>query len=147
MFSVKALVARSQTVLGKSLILLAVSFNAVGAVEAEEPRFFEYRASGFTNRIAEITFGWFKTLDSEQKEAYNSALTHAVMYADNGQGVTWYHNNASGVAIPVMTWPNGNGYCRRIHIQAIAYNVEKTMAATACFDDIYSQWRWVSDKY
>jgi len=131
---------------GKSLILLAVSLNAP-AVEADNPRFFEYRAGGFTNRLVDFTFGWFKTLDNVQKESYTSALNHAVMFADNGQSVQWYQGDASGYAVPVMTWPSGNGYCRRMHIQAIAYNVEKTMAATACFDDINNRWQWRNDKY
>ena len=146
MFNAKALVAKSRTVLGKSLILLAVSLNSA-AVEADNPHFFEYRAGGFINRLVDLSFGWFKTLNDEQKEAYTSALNHAVMYADNGQTVTWYQGNASGMAMPAMTWPVTNGYCRRIHIQAIAYNVEKTMAATACFDDLNNRWRWANDKY
>ena len=133
-------------VVGKSLILLAVSLSA-GAVEAQNPHFFEYRNGGFTNRLVDISFGWFKTLDGEQKEAYDSSINHAVMYADNGQRVQWYQGNASGYSVPVMTWPNGNGYCRRLHIQAIAYGVEKTMSATACFDDINNTWRWFNDKY
>jgi hypothetical protein len=145
-FNVKALVARSRTVVGKSLILLAVSLNAP-AVEADNPRFFEYRSGGFTNRLVDFTFGWFKTLNNEQKEAYHSAVNHAIMYSDNGQSVQWYQGNASGYAVPVMTWPIGNGYCRRVHIQAIAYGVEKTMAATACLDDINNRWQWQSDKY
>ncbi len=145
MSNAKALVAKSRTVVGKSLILLAVSLGA-GAVEADNPRFFEYRSGGFTNRLVDFTFGWFKTLDSEQKEIYHSSLNHAVMYSDNGQKVQWYHRDASGYAVPVMTWPSGNGYCRRMHIQVIAYDIEKTMSATACFDDINSRWQWNSDK-
>jgi surface antigen len=125
---------------------LAVSLNAP-AVEAENPKFFEYRAGGFTNRLVDITFGWFKTLNNEQKEAYHSAVNHAIMYSDNGQSVQWYRGNASGYAVPVMTWPISNGYCRRVHIQAIAYGIEKTMTATACLDDINNRWQWQSDKY
>jgi hypothetical protein len=146
MFNAKALVAKSRTVVGKSLILLAVSFNAA-AVEANEPRFFEYRAGGFINRVSDFSFGWFKTLSAVQNESYHSSINHAIMFADNGQKVSWYQDDASGFAVPVMTWPNGNGYCRRVHIQAIAYNVEKTMTATACFDDINNRWQWVNDKY
>lgn len=97
--------------------------------------------------MVEFTFGWFKTLNPRQMESYYSALSHALMYADNGQKVTWYKEDASGYAVPVMTWPSGNGYCRRVHIQAIAYNVEKTMTATACFDDVYDRWQWRNDKY
>ena len=146
MFNAKALVAKSRTVVGKSLILLAVSFNAA-AVEANEPRFFEYRAGGFINRVSDFSFGWFKTLSAVQNESYHSSINHAIMFADNGQKVSWYQDDASGFAVPVMTWPSGNGYCRRVHIQAIAYNVEKTMTATACFDDINNRWQWVNDKY
>lgn len=126
---------------------MVVSFNAIADVEANNPHFFEYRSGGFINRLVDLSFGWFKTLDSEQREAYASAVNHAVMYADNGQRVQWYQGNASGMAVPVATWPSNNGYCRRIHIQAIAYNTEKTMTATACFDDINDRWWWANDKY
>lgn len=125
---------------------MAISLSAV-ASEVDNPRFFDYRSGGFANRLVDLTFGWFKTLNADQKDAYDSSLVHALMYADNGQAVSWYKNDASGYAVPVMTWPTGNGYCRRVHIQAIAYNVEKTMSATACFDDINNSWRWVNDKY
>lgn len=131
-------------VVGKLLILLAVSLPS-RAVEAQNPRFFEYRSGGFVNRLSDFTFGWFKTLDNEQKAVYTQSVTHAVMYAENGQAVSWYQDDASGVAMPVMTWPTGNGYCRRIHIQVIAYNVEKTMAATACFENSSDNWRWIRE--
>ena len=145
MFSVKELAAKSRTVLGKSLILLAISIPSYA--EPSEPKFFEYSSGGFINRLTDLTFGWWKTLDTEQKESYHSALNHALMYSDNGQKVTWYKKDASGIAMPVMTWPNGNGYCRRMYIQAIAYGVEKTMSATACFDDVNNRWQWYNDKY
>jgi hypothetical protein len=132
-------------VVGKLLTLLAISSSSVYANDLNEPRFFEYRSGGFTNRLVDLTFGWFKTLDSEQKEAYHSTIHHAVMMAENGQRVTWYKNDASGIAVPVMTWPTGNGYCRRIHIQTIAYNVEKTMSATACYDNAHTNWRWIRE--
>jgi hypothetical protein len=132
-------------VVGKLLTLLAISSSSVYANDLNEPRFFEYRSGGFTNRLVDFTFGWFKTLDRDQKESYHSAIHHAVMMAENGQRVTWYKNDASGMAVPVMTWPNGNGYCRRVHIQAIAYGVEKTMAATACYDNAHTNWRWIRE--
>lgn len=130
-------------VAGKLLMLLAIS--PAHANEISDPKFFEYRSGGFTNRLVDISFGWFRGFDSEQKEAYQQSIHHAVMMAENGQRVTWYKNNASGIAVPVMTWPNGNGYCRRIHIQAIAHGVEKTMSATACFDNAHTNWRWVRE--
>jgi hypothetical protein len=145
MFNAKVSAVRNLMVVGKLLTLLAISSSSVYANDLNEPRFFEYRSGGFTNRLVDLTFGWFKTLDSEQKEAYHSTIHHAVMMAENGQRVTWYKNDASGIAVPVMTWPTGNGYCRRIHIQTIAYNVEKTMSATACYDNAHTNWRWIRE--
>ena len=144
MFNAKVSAAKSWMVVGKLLILL--TSTSAFADDISNPKFFEQRSGGFVNRLADLSFGWFKTLDNEQKAAYNQSITHAVMMAENGQKVTWYVNDASGVAVPVMTWPNGRGYCRRIHIQAIAYNVEKTMSATACFENASNTWQWYNDK-
>ncbi len=127
-------------VVGK-LLILTVS-NPVSANQLDNPRFFEYNSGGFFNRLTDLSFGWFKTLDNEQKLAYKQAITHAVLYADNGQPVRWYKNDASGIVMPAMTWPSGAGYCRRVHIQAIAYGVEKTMKATACFNEVDNRWSW-----
>jgi hypothetical protein len=143
MFNAKVSAVRSLMVVGKLLMLVAISPAQANTVS--DPKFFEYRSGGFTNRLVDFTFGWFKTLDSEQKEAHHGAIHHAVMMAENGQRVTWYKNDASGIAVPVMTWPTGNGYCRRVHIQAIAYGVEKTMAATACYDNAHTNWRWIRE--
>ncbi len=127
-------------VAGKLLILTASS--PALANDLEDPKFFEYRSGSWTNRLVDFTFGWFKSLDGEQKLAYNQALTHAVLYADNGQPVRWYKNDASGYAVASMTWPSGAGYCRRMHIQAIAYGVEKTIKATACLNEVDNRWTW-----
>lgn len=132
-------------VVGKLLILTTSS--TVAAKEFENPRFFEYQGGSFTNRLVDLSFGWFKTLDNEQKLSYNQAMTQAVMYADNGEAVRWYKNDASGLVIPAVTFPSGSGYCRRMHIQAIAYGVEKTMRANACYDNSSDQWTWYGDKY
>jgi surface antigen len=127
-------------VVGKLLILTAAS--PVYADDISNPRFFEYRSTQWANRLTTMSFGWFKTLDDEQKLSYNQAITHAVLYADNGEAVRWYKNDASGYAMPATTWPSGGGYCRRVYIQAIAYGVEKTMKATACFNDADNRWTW-----
>ena len=144
MSNAKASAVKSLMVVGKLSILLAAS--PVQATDINNPRFFEYRSGGFINRLADMSFGWFKTLDQQEMEAYQQSLSHAVMMAENGQKVQWYKNRASGFAVPVMTWPTGSGYCRRIHIQAIAHNIEKAMTATACFDNAHENWRWVGDK-
>jgi surface antigen len=144
MYNVKVSAAKNLMVAGKLLILSAV--NPVLATEINDPRFFEYRSGGFINRLVDQSFGWFKRLDDQESRAYHQALNHAIMMAENGQRVQWYENRASGYVVPVMTWPTGSGYCRRIHIQTIAHGVEKTMSATACFDNSDERWRWVSDK-
>jgi surface antigen len=127
-------------VVGK-LSILTVS-NTAYANNIEEPRFFNYRSGEFSNRLVDITFGWFKTLDHDQKLSYNQAITHAVLYADNGEPVRWYKNGASGAVVASATWPSGAGYCRRMYIQTIAYGVEKTMKATACYDNGSDRWTW-----
>lgn len=128
-------------VVGKLLILLHAS---PALADISNPRFFEYRAGGFVNNLLDISFGWFKTLDSDQKQSYYTALMHAVHTAENGQKVTWYKNNASGYAVPVSTWPTSSGYCRRVYIQAIAYGKEKFLTATACYENAHDNWRWIS---
>jgi len=114
------------------------------ANNVDNPRFFDYRGGPVASELLNIAFGWFKTLDDDQKSAYYQSITHAVMYAENGQKVEWYQGNASGYSLPVMTWPNGSGYCRRIYIQAIAYNTERTMHRTACFNN-NTKWQWVRE--
>lgn len=131
------------TVVGKLLILGAIS--TASAQSINNPRFFEYRGGTFVNQLADVGFGYFRTLKGEQKDAYLQAITHAVMYAKNGEPVQWYKGDASGVAVPVMTWPAGAGFCRRIHTQVIAYNIVKDLSQTACFSNASSDWRWVRE--
>lgn len=127
-------------VLGKFLILLT---STPAFANLENPRFFEYRAGN--NVIADfiqISFGWFKTLDDNEKEAYYSSITHALMYAENGEAVEWYRGKASGFSVPVATWPTGSGYCRRIYMQVIAHNTEKVTQRTACYNNSSRDWQW-----
>lgn len=128
-------------VVGKLLMLLVI--NPANAEPIDDPKFFNYNGSAPSNRLVELTFGWFRTLDEEQLSAYYQSINHALLFSENGETVRWYVKDASGEAVPVMTWPTGSGYCRRLHIQAIAYNVEKTMAATACYNNASRNWRWV----
>jgi surface antigen len=140
MFNTVRLAVSCLMVVGK-LSILTVSNTAL-ANDLDNPRFFNYTSSAWSNRLVELSFGWFKTLDHEQKIAYDQAIAHAVMYADNGEVVRWYKKDASGMAMSSATWPSGAGYCRRVHIQAIAYNVEKTMRATACYNGTDNRWTW-----
>ena len=141
MSSAKASAVKGLMVTGKLLILL--NFNQSLASDFRDPKFYEYRTSGFVNQLLEMSFGWFKGLDNEQKEHYHQSITHALMMAENGQKVSWFSKDASGYSVPVYTWPTGSGFCRRLHIQAIAYGTEKTMTATACYDNAQDNWRWV----
>jgi hypothetical protein len=143
LYKEKVSVVKNLTVLGKLLILLA---SPPALSQINDPRFFEYRSGGFSNRLVDLTFGWGKKLSGYQLEAYHQSINHAVMAADNGETVSWYRDNASGYAVPVVTWTTGSGYCRRIHIQAIAHGVEKTMSATACYDNAHDNWKWISNK-
>jgi surface antigen len=130
-------------VAGKLLILTT---STAVASDFQDPKFFEYRSGGFVNQVFDVSFGWFKRLDDEQKLSYNQALMHAISYADNGETVRWYKNNASGSVVPSMTWPNGNGYCRRVYAETIAHGVRKTTKATACYDDSGDRWTWFEGK-
>lgn len=139
MFNVKASAAKSWTVLGKLLIPLVISFPVYAY---ENPRFFEYRSNTTMGQLLEFSFGWFKTLSDSQKDAYHQSVAHAVMYAENGQRVNWYREDASGYTVPVVTWPTGSGYCRRIYIEVIAYNMRKHNTLNACYDNAHDNWRW-----
>ena len=97
MFSEKVSVAKNWMVVGKLLILAVISMPVYA--EVDDPKFFSFTGSTWTNRLVEMTFGWFKTLDDEQKLSYNQAITQALEYADNGQVVRWYKNDASGMAM------------------------------------------------
>ena len=142
MSNVKVSAVKGLMVVGKLLMLLAAS---PAAADVNNPRFFDYRSGSFGTEILNLTVGWFKTLDADQKSAYGQALTHAIMFAENGQKVEWYRNNASGIVMPAMTWPTGSGYCRRIHIQAVAHNTERTMARSVCFSNASGEWHWVRE--
>lgn len=143
MFNAKVLVVSALMAIGK-LSILVVGSDALA--QQANPRFFDYHANIFINRLVNVSFGWNRSLSDIDKEQHHQALTHAVNMAENGQMVQWYGNAASGYAVPVVTWPTGSGYCRRVHSQIIAYNTEKTVTATACYDSTSSRWQWHSTK-
>lgn len=126
--------------------LLITSSLAASANDISNPRFFEFRSGNWSNNIGVLSFGWFKTLSDSQKEAYQQSLILAVETAENGQRVKWYRDDASGSATPVNTWPTGSGWCRRVHINVIAHDMEKNFQRTACFDNAHDNWQWMSSK-
>lgn len=137
-------------VLGKLSILLLISVTAQAEkAQAEniwKPKFFEYRSNSPVDRVFDFTFGWNKKLNEAQQDAYYQSIVHAVEYAENGEKVQWYRDNASGYTTPVMTWPTGHGYCRRLHIDIIAHGMRKAMSASACYNNVTTNWTWYSDK-
>lgn len=130
---------------GKLLILCLFSIS-VHANSVMNPKFFNYDSGSFTNTVRVITFGWFKTLDENEQHAYYSAINHALFAAENGEHVRWSQGRAWGVAMPVISWDTGGGYCRRLHIQASKYGVTKTMSRTACYQNGLDHWTWFADK-
>lgn len=120
------------------IIMISSIANAAGV---NSPTFYDYSGGKFVNRLVSSSFGFFRTLNDNEADAFYQAVTHAVMYADTGEQVQWFRGRASGTATPVFTWPVNNGYCRRVHIQTFAYNRERTQVATACFSG--ETWRWV----
>ena len=146
MFKGAESVVKNLTALGKSLILaLAISTTAV-ADTVWNPKFFEYSSNGIVSRVIEFSFGWNKKLSEEQKLAYHQSVIHALEYADNGEEVKWYKNNASGYSKPVVTWPVSTGYCRRLHLSVIAYGKHKSMGVSACYNKLDTNWTWYTDK-
>jgi surface antigen len=146
MFKGAESVVKNLTALGKSLILASVISTSAIANDVWNPKFFEYNSNGVVSRAIEFSFGWNKKLSEEQKLAYHQSVIHALEYADNNQKVKWYRDNASGYTVPVMTWPKSDGYCRRLHINVIAFNKQKAMSVTACYNNMASNWTWYSGK-
>ena len=145
MFNAKASAVNVLTAVGKYLTLILFS-TSIHAGSLSDPSFFQYESGSFTNRVGAIAFGWFKRLDDNEKHAYYSAINHAVFYADNGEQVNWSQGKAWGLAMPVVSWSTGAGYCRKVHIQASKYNVTKTMSRTACYQNGTDNWTWYADK-
>ena len=129
-------------VLGKSLILALAINNSALAKDQFDPKFYEYTSNAPIHRLVTFSFGWFKKLDADQQAVYHQSITHALLYAENGDKVKWYKNNASGYSIPVMTWPTGSGYCRQLHLNAIAYGKQRSMSIKACYNNSTRDWSW-----
>tara|TARA_B100002019_G_C21154520_1_gene540003 strand:+ start:255 stop:713 length:459 start_codon:yes stop_codon:yes gene_type:complete len=152
MFNAKAFLVKSQMVVGKSLTLIIISAllvlysTSAKSSDLWNPQFFSYKSNNVVQKLVDVSFGWFKKLNDEQKAAHAQSITHALEFAENGKKVTWYKDNASGYAVPVITWPANGGYCRRLHISVIAYNVHKVMTTTACHNSSSNLWTWYKDK-
>ena len=126
------------------LVTNTSNVNAQSVIDISNPRFFTNTNGPVGRQVANLTFGWFKTLDDEQKRAYYSSIAIALEEANPGQFVKWYENNASGSVRVAWILPDSVGFCKRLHIEAIAYNVRKELQTTACFNEVDNRWMWYS---
>lgn len=123
------------------LLVTSTSTNA-DTINIENPKFYEDINGPLLERIINVSFGWFKGLDQEQKSAYYSSLILALEEVQPGQFSRWYKNNASGTVRVAWQYPRNGSLCKRLHISLIAYDTEKNMQTTACFNDIDNRWQW-----
>jgi len=118
------------------------STSNANPINIENPRFFNHVNGPLVDQLVNLSFGWFKTLDSAQKKAYFSSIAIALEEANPGQIVKWYQNDASGAVRVVWLLPDSVGYCKRLHIETIAYSTQKIAQATACFNEVDNRWWW-----
>lgn len=126
------------------LLVGNTSTTNASTVEIENPRFYNEYADMPLARVINTSFGWFKTLDSEQKQAYYSTIILALEEAQPGQFVRWYKNDASGIVRIAWQYPHNGSVCKRLHIETIAYSTAKTAQVTACYNEIDNRWNWIS---
>jgi uncharacterized protein YfaT (DUF1175 family) len=117
------------------------SINAQ-TIEIVNPRFSNDINGAFLGQILNTSFGWFRTLDKEQKEAYHSSMILALEDAQPGEFARWYKNDASGTVRVAWQELRTNGICKRLHISLIAYNTIKNIQTTACFNEVDNRWSW-----
>ena len=124
-----------------TLLVMSTSTNA-NTVNIENPKFYENVSGSMLERIINVSFGWFKGFDNEQKIAYYSSLILALEEVQPGQFSRWYKNNASGVVRVVWQYPRNGYLCKRLHVSLIAYDTEKNIQTTACFNGTDNRWEW-----
>jgi len=123
------------------LLVMNTSTNA-NTVNIENPKFYDSVSGDLLEQIINVSFGWFKELDADQKTAYYSSLILALEEVQPGQYSRWYKNNASGTVRVAWQYPKNGSLCKRLHISLIAHNAQRDMQTTACFNDIDNKWHW-----
>lgn len=124
------------------LLVGSTSTTNANPVSIENPRFYNDSSDNALARVINTSFGWFKTLDDEQKQAYYSTIVLALEEAQPGQFVRWYKNNASGFVRVAWQYPHNGSVCKRLHMETIAYGVVKPVQVTACYNEIDDRWAW-----
>ncbi len=113
------------------------------ASDFHEPRY--YNATGRTEsvRFLQQTFGYFNTLDKEQKRKYYGSIQFAVERLNpNDPPVSWYENNASGSVSVLYAENITAGFCKKLLIDTIAYGVQKQLLVKGCFNEADNNWSW-----
>jgi hypothetical protein len=123
------------------LLVMNTSTNA-NTINIENPKFHDSMGGDLLEQIINVSFGWFKELDADQKSAYYSSLILALEEVQPGQYSRWYKNNASGTVRVAWQYPKNGSLCKRLHISLIAHNTQRDMQTTACFNDIDNKWYW-----
>lgn len=98
-------------------------------------------SSEFVITAEPIKFGWFKKLDEAQMNGYTSAISQALLNADNGIAVRWSRNNAWGFSKVIYTEPQYDGYCRTLYTEVNAFGKKKSGVHIYCYrgsDDTWS---------
>lgn len=126
-------------------MLLGGNISNSFAQGVDNPRFFEYRSNSLLGQIFDVSFGWWKTLNPEQKKAFYGTIAIALDEAQPGQFVRWHEDDASGVVRVKWQLPRDQQICKRLDISVIAYNSEKVYSKTACYDESYKSWRWTTE--
>ena len=111
-------------------------------INIENPKFYAETNGPWLEQILNVSFGWFKGLDADQKDAYYSSLILALEEAQPGQFSRWYKNNASGTVRVAWQFPRNGALCKRLHIGLIAHNMQKDLQTTACFNEVDYRWQW-----
>lgn len=124
-----------------ALLVMSTSVNSQ-TINIGNPRFYNETNGPFLKQVLNVSFGWFKTLDNEQKEAYYSSMIVALEEAQPGQSARWYRNNASGTIRVAWQEPRNGSICKRLHISIIAHDTLKNMQTTACFNEVDNDWLW-----
>lgn len=126
------------------LLVGSTSTTNAGTIEIENPRFYNSMVDSPLARVINTSFGWFKTLDSEQKQAYYSTIVLALEEAQPGQFVRWNKNNASGFVRVAWQQPHNGSVCKRLHMETVAYGIAKPVQVTACYNETDDRWNWIN---
>jgi hypothetical protein len=118
------------------------TFSNAQTVNIENPKFYEDVNGSLLDHVINISFGWFKGLDAEQKAAYYSSLILALEEVQPGQFSRWYKNNASGTVRVAWQYPKNGTMCKRLHVSVIAHDMQKNIQTTACFNEVDNRWHW-----